>query len=1273
MKKIRRNEPCPCGSGRKYKHCCMNSNTMNACFQKHNNNLLQHSSLDAPKLKVYMENHDCTRILDYLIALQLRPENHGKNLRIEHITQLAVSCLGKSRKAPDISVFKALIDEEYPMDIMEDLPTNMFAELVTFYGGNYVFFPGITTNAVELFRVMTEAIFHYGTFENDFRRHVYEGVVILLKIGDLLARRAGIAHTTRGNGNPRENLVEPNNAHSYILDGQTLNDILGNNGLDNRVLDPFILDINDPMLLTENADDNPILYKPIVHYDNNYFFVGISNQGCAINNFIIKTAAKYNCLSTLISTTQTLIWVRIGSSCIDHMHWQMSSLCDLTNMDEHYNDALFQIDVNWLAYVCFPKDTVDDVLKTSNNGGGILNIDDHLETSLSAIRKDARTKDFHILTLVLYSSMGETYTLLVSKQPNSDYQLLFSAFDFLQLIQTEKWDNLSLVRFARTKEVNKSLNVSFNQTLDIYSLYKHYGESFYISDDAVPTRLYIEPNDGYRLIFDSKEKLNIHSIPLTINGRVAYIPVQRDMDYADIYKPIEGTIKARCCNSYAIPVWIKCLQKEKEGQNPSSIIDTIITAIAYWMDILRSPLEQYIQSLHMKLIEIDVVFSEEILSDKDLHNELTPPKTAGNLNIVKTRTGLSVAMDYDYILSFMGPYNESERVMMENIVQELFYLDHDTSHAIIDNGIPFGLAKMILMTEVSQNSLTSPLWLYPPIYVHKATSQLLLDQFPKWMQDNGVKIQELKTKSDKESFLHKGVDVLLERLAKRISVFDAKLLLGMLLNNHETLIYRREHNKVLQPAQILCFGDSQDKREEFYDEELLLTNAGLATRALIEYVAATQNQTGVLQPGSDDIESLLAIMNEVVTLGGICDAIHLGMAEYSIKMLESGRFGIYDDDFNNNIEDFASARSIESVNTHMDNFNTTMEKLAIHNQESTTEKDDEYDKIDKAFETDWGISYSNILRFFYSCHLIAINEQTSVVEISESELVKELVRLCKQLTPDVVKKCLDRFSLSRRADYLTPSHGFESRDIYPWVYNRELSFLRRPIIRWSRPDNQTQYMFGFRSCIVGGLQLTDLLYSGRLRNTGRCLDKIKGFFESKKGREFNDVVRQFLQTIPELKVWKHDVTIKENGHISAEMDYGDIDVLAYDSSRNILYSIECKNTNVAKNIKEMKTEMDEYLGRGNDLDKDCRKALVLKHLRRHKWIIDNIDKVKSYIGIDIDKDPTIKSMMLTSGVIPTSYLKMEDSPLSILNFPMLKIKGLAYLDTCKEPNISILS
>ena len=70
------------------------------------------------------------------------------------------------------------------------------------------------------------------------------------------------------------------------------------------------------------------------------------------------------------------------------------------------------------------------------------------------------------------------------------------------------------------------------------------------------------------------------------------------------------------------------------------------------------------------------------------------------------------------------------------------------------------------------------------------------------------------------------------------------------------------------------------------------------------------------------------------------------------------------------------------------------------------------------------------------------------------------------------------------------------------------------------------------------------------------------------------------------------VKIKERGHLVADIDYGDIDVLAYDTTNNILYSIECKNTNTAKNIREMKNEMDEYLGRGEDPEKDMKKALV---------------------------------------------------------------------------------
>ena len=74
------------------------------------------------------------------------------------------------------------------------------------------------------------------------------------------------------------------------------------------------------------------------------------------------------------------------------------------------------------------------------------------------------------------------------------------------------------------------------------------------------------------------------------------------------------------------------------------------------------------------------------------------------------------------------------------------------------------------------------------------------------MKENGLDIAgKLNTKTEKIDFLHKGVDVLLDELARRLSSFDTLRLLRMLMQNHETLVYQREHNRVLQPAQILLF------------------------------------------------------------------------------------------------------------------------------------------------------------------------------------------------------------------------------------------------------------------------------------------------------------------------------------------------------------------------------------------------------------------------------------------------------------------------------------
>lgn len=1266
-KKIGRNDPCPCGSGKKYKHCCMLTEGSKDFSAEAEYDPLQFSSLNAPKIIEYLEAHDVTPIIDYIIALQLNPANNGKNLRLEHLCQLAISSLGKSKKSPDLKVFKQLIDEEYPYDMMEDVPLNMYCETVVFHGGNYVFFPGLSTHCSELFRAMTESIYRVdGVFSDTFKSEIYKGVALLLELGNGYALRAGLKRMTRGNDNPREEFSEPQKIQSYAVPEELMDYLVNKYDTDKTILKYFLLDEHDSEILTSNPEKNPILYQPLVKIGKNYYFLGITNQGCAINNFILRTAVNNNCIKDLVMMTHNTIWNRIGMSCIDYLHWDPFKFEEFETTSERYNECLFRIDVNWAAYVCYAKDSVEDISIDGSEHSAHLDIEEHLKQSLRVIKSKENTKGFHILTLVLFASMGEYYLLNIGEQPDSDYVVSFSAFDFLQLVQTEKWDNMSLVRYARTKENTPSLLMGMNQPLDCYSLYKKNGETFYLSDKEQPNLLQLEPNEGCELIHQSKEKLDFHGTPIHIdNKRIVYIPVQRDIDYASVYCPLYKSLNAKSCESYSIPIWVRCSQTEGEGENPSSITDTVITAIAYWMDKLRPAIEEKIDDKYKGPIEIDLQFDEQTLSDKNIHNEEMAPVREGLMTVSKKVTGVNVSFDNDFIRGFLGADNAQERLMMKGIVSVLLCEKEESIQDILDEFMPLGPAKMILMMEASNSPLSYPLWLNPPIYIHSASIQLLLDLFPLWMKEEGVDIKgKLQNKDKKVEFLHNGVDVLYDKLFENVARFDSHTLLKRLISNHETLLYQREHNKMIHPAQIICFGDNVEKRKEILDTEQRLSNAGIATRALIEYVIAVQDKEGKEQAGSDDIEQLLAIMGEIINIGGICDAIHLEVSDYTIKKLASGRYGIYDDEFNDCMKSFASARTIESVNNQVDDFEDKMEHFAGLQPKQGGKRNSRIDEIDKAFMSDWGVTYSAILQVLYCCYVLAMKKRQSIVELPEDDFYESIIDLCTELNKDNIAKALEHISLEKRPAYLTPPDGFEGKDIYPWIYNRELSFLRRPIMKFQMEDGSTKVVYGFRSCLLAGLQLTDLLYSGRLRHVGKGIGKLLGKFEDEKGSSFNEEVRGWLISNTSLKVWPYDVTIKPKGALKASDDLGDIDVLAYDDINHVLYSIECKNTNTAKNVREMKKEMDDYLGRGDNPETDKKKALVLKHLRRHHWLKDNSEQLKTFIGTE--SEICIKSMMLTSEVIPTSYLRKEDTPLSILNFQGLKKGGIAYLNNVKD-------
>jgi len=86
----------------------------------------------------------------------------------------------------------------------------------------------------------------------------------------------------------------------------------------------------------------------------------------------------------------------------------------------------------------------------------------------------------------------------------------------------------------------------------------------------------------------------------------------------------------------------------------------------------------------------------------------------------------------------------------------------------------------------------------------------------------------------------------------------------------------------------------------------------------------------------------------------------------------------------------------------------------------------------------------------------------------------------------------------------------------------------------------------------------------------------------------------------------------------------------------------------------MKKEMDSYLGR------EGQKGMIQKHVERHNWL--NANKKKLCAFLKIDKEPRVASFMLTSEVIPMTYIKAEALPLPTISFPALKENGTKLLD-----------
>ena len=190
---------------------------------------------------------------------------------------------------------------------------------------------------------------------------------------------------------------------------------------------------------------------------------------------------------------------------------------------------------------------------------------------------------------------------------------------------------------------------------------------------------------------------------------------------------------------------------------------------------------------------------------------------------------------------------------------------------------------------------------------------ILLDEIPLLIEKTKKIPKNIESEQDKKELFNTVTTMLLDTLNNEIQNFEFEFLLNVLLELHETLVWKREQNKSMIPAQILCFGNLEGELKEILEKDNKLVKTSLATRCLIEYIAAKPTK-GSVNVSHDDIDRLLVLMHEIANYGFLSDAINFKLANPTIGKLDSGRIGISREFFDDKLKLFAEANTKEEGN-----------------------------------------------------------------------------------------------------------------------------------------------------------------------------------------------------------------------------------------------------------------------------------------------------------------------------------------------------------------------
>ena len=1243
---ISRTGPCPCGSGKQYKRCCGKD------------------SNGKGKDKNPFDSFNTIDLLKTISALTLLPENHGKNLRLEKLSHEAIAKFNTSSKKVKVDEFDKFLKKNYAADFEEDLPCNLFTEVVGYHGGDHLILPGITLSPAFSLNSLLLAIFNWpdNNLNPFFKSNVSHAAHALLLISNTMLLKASLNRYMPGNleeGIISFPLPEKLNMlkKAVFFSTEELDALFAPFNIDKNCLNIFAVDINSPDFKSQHIEESPLTEKPLLSVNGGWLVASPSTLSHALITAIKLLSEQFNCVDELHNTYHAFIWNSTQMS-LKRLNYIPIEIPGVSIPEHEYVKTFFgRFDDDKIAIIQYlPKSQSD---KTPP----LEELAQQRENLIRQIIALPEYQDYQFIDIVLPSPLANDLMLMGHGNALSR-SLMISIHEFEIAAKSKKCSALSLWKFAIALEEQVPRELRFGLSfLDQYKAYKDYNDSFYFSDEGFNLGEWI-PGQSQFFIEETRSREDEHSMSIRVDGRLAKTFVIRKEKYSPIYLSLMDMHTQEL--QFAIEdlgpsVWVKPKMPEELLPAAKNIFWQFTDAIAYWLWQVTADIKNLLSTIDADYI----CFSYEL---DDLNSFIEPDDSFARdnnvynkLNVTSYGDTILLTIPKEIMAYFYGADNQGDRILVRQLLygindallkKSLTPLTEDQIVAIIEKNAPLGPKKKLIILHSRSNLLLDTSNLVSTRYIKDYDTSTIANSIVKLLGDKCPPIGEVVSVEDKKK-LTKNIVLqgLLPLLKQKVAQYDNEELIKWLIGLNESLINNREHQKITTPTRIACFVSVEQQIEDLRDTMSDISRTTIALRCLLEHIAAEPSK-GTKIVSTAGIDELVAIMDGIINWGSLGDQLTFSLFDIRLAVLKTGRIGTQKTFFKETFDPYYHSKTKETVQDALSSFE---QEFPLTEKVGTGKAVP--DSLDNSFITEFGISFSRICAFIDILADQAFQQGTPYAVMDKKTLLSRAKAFHAPFTDDEFNFTMDFLGLVNRGtvENIPKGKGYEGFDISPWRFNRRLSLMRRPLIICDTNDPTNPLIYwGARQVLMSRMNLAEQCFTDRLKVSDKSPVK-KAMSKLSHGRGAGLVVSVLKGfNLPHLIV-DSEVTISPHGKLKHSSDIGDIDVLVINIKEKILYSLECKSFAPSRNIKEMIEECDKLIGSRSE------KGLIEKHANRDVWIKNNLKQ----IGLLYKQDLTgfaVKSFMVTREDMLYPYLKSVQTSLPFVTLYDLETKGLTCLN-----------